>query len=427
MGEAIVQGVLDIWEAIALRKSELKDESEERISQCEALQSQINSNSSAILRASFNLYKAIEARKTELQEAISLEHDDWRINNNGQQIQIDTLAEAVLMFVKNFYVALERRKSALQREEQARLESDDVLQRQIDINTTANLKASFNLKRESEERRKEIAQAWQKNDANAEFNRYLDAQVSNLVSASIKDSKNLHGALERQREAFYREKQSQIESDEVLQRQLNTNAQAGLRASANLVREAAERRKLAQAVNDKLQAEAAVREDTEHCEAQSRYSDDSALQSQLEELVKASLSDQLRLLTFKTNQRAVMQVEVQNRLTQDGTLQEQIDALSTAVTRGVVNDSQAHQRLSTQIAEIKQKIDEIYDAIVDTGQVTYRGAKVATSHEIKDMLSDVMSGNNDGETSESVIPEELQSEIATHDEISEMLDEVLNT
>ena len=51
------------------------------------------------------------------------------------------------------------------------------------------------------------------------------------------------------------------------------------------------------------------------------------------------------------------------------------------------------------------------------------GAGIASTSEIHDMLSDILSGSDSGEYTDSEIPEELQNRVATSKEISEMLDE----
>ena len=96
--------------------------------------------------------------------------------------------------------------------------------------------------------------------------------------------------------------------------------------------------------------------------------------------------------------------------------------------RQMIYDMESRQRIIAKIEEVKQTIESLYDDLADSGimPMTYKGVKVARTQEVHDMLADVLAGNDDGEISESVIPEELQGEISTHEEVSEMLDEVLN-
>ncbi len=68
----------------------------------------------------------------------------------------------------------------------------------------------------------------------------------------------------------------------------------------------------------------------------------------------------------------------------------------------------------------------MYQAVVDTGGMTYKGAQIASSSEVSDLVNSVITGDYSGEETEATIPEELENEIATSTEISEMLSEVFS-
>lgn len=69
-------------------------------------------------------------------------------------------------------------------------------------------------------------------------------------------------------------------------------------------------------------------------------------------------------------------------------------------------------------------VNVIYQDAADTGNLTYKGARIASGNEVTSMLSDVMTGKDSGEVSESEIPEELRDQITTPTELTEMLSEI---
>lgn len=118
------------------------------------------------------------------------------------------------------------------------------------------------------------------------------------------------------------------------------------------------------------------------------------------------------------------------RLQNEKALQEQINTISFTIMHWVVSDSEARERINTRISnlqqtlnDINQSLSEIYDALADTGAMTYKGAKIAASYEIGDMLKDILAGTDDGEICVSEIPDEVKDEIARHEEITAFLNE----
>ena len=103
----------------------------------------------------------------------------------------------------------------------------------------------------------------------------------------------------------------------------------------------------------------------------------------------------------------------------DTILQVQINDLVAAVIKVAINDYQARERF-------RESIDDFYQVMADSGNMTYMGARVASSNEIGDMLSDVFSGSDDGEVYASEIPEELRDRVASSSEVSEILAEIFN-
>ena len=88
-----------------------------------------------------------------------------------------------------------------------------------------------------------------------------------------------------------------------------------------------------------------------------------------------------------------------------------------------------HQEL--ELRNIRQVLKEwitaanvLYEMAAETGNLTYKGARIASGNEITSMLSDVMTGNDSGEVIKSEIPEELRDQITTPEETTEMLSEI---
>ena len=131
------------------------------------------------------------------------------------------------------------------------------------------------------------------------------------------------------------------------------------------------------------------------------------------------MEDRFRFLALREEQKADLQGETQARSENEHSIQAQIDSLAFAVIKVALNDYEARGRL-------KEYLYDIYQAIADTGRLTYMGAGVASTNEVSSMLADVMAGTNDGEISGTGIPEELRRRIATSSDVSEMLQEVFH-
>ena len=167
----------------------------------------------------------------------------------------------------------------------------------------------------------------------------------------------------------------------------DTLSEASIQQSFNLKREAQHRRKDIQQTHELIEAEA----------QQSRIS----LQSE------------------SSARQAADVLEAQTRTDMDTILQVQINDLVAAVIKVAINDYQARERF-------RESIDDFYQVMADSGNMTYMGARVASSNEIGDMLSDVFSGSDDGEVYASEIPEELRDRVASSSEVSEILAEIFN-
>lgn len=136
---------------------------------------------------------------------------------------------------------------------------------------------------------------------------------------------------------------------------------------------------------------------------------------------------------MEANQRRLLDIqqEEKERNHYDAVLQEQINALSFAHMDWVLSGIEAREGILEKIStinqtliDVNQSIASLYDAMADTGVMTYKGARIAPSYEIADMLNDILAGTDDGEISVSVIPDEVKDEIANSQEIHEIIKEV---
>ena len=132
-------------------------------------------------------------------------------------------------------------------------------------------------------------------------------------------------------------------------------------------------------LNNALSAEAASRRSSDIEEAHERSIDDVALRRQIDKLALLALQNEFRAVDFKK-----------------------------------------------QIAELREYFNEIYQAVADTENLTYMGAGVASTNQVSKMLSDVMSGTDDGEITSAEIPEALQGRVAASSEVGDMLVEIFS-
>ena len=210
------------------------------------------------------------------------------------------------------------------------------------------------------------------------------------------------------REGFSKLQHGVIETDSTQQEQINALITAIIQNAINL--------------HDALNR----RDNALDTEAEVRHSEDAGILDQIHLLSLAGTKETLNFRQASNRRKSEALNETQTRSEQDDGLQVQIDTLADTTMRQMTENLAVRRRIINDISNIKQTLNDIYDALVDAGTITYRGARIATSHEISDMLSDVLSGSDDGEISVSEIPEDLKGDIATREEVSEMLDEVFN-
>ena len=443
------------------------DETFARINRDDVLQSQADqlafSQIKSVIAQNKERASRIEADNAEIQQR--LEYDEVL------QAQIDAFSSAIIQSAASFRKAIDRRKEDLEREILARLEDNAELQKQSDDNAAANINNALNIQREAEKRREDLSEAQRQLDERLEQCDYLQAQSDRLVEAVLRVCVNLNRINEIRRNALEQEiktrqeqgqveRQSREENDAELQKQSDDNAAANINNALNIQREAERRRTEISDANRRIdQQKEKSGLDDEVLQGQINFLISAIIQNainlhkslnrqgnalktetEIRQSENAGILDQIHLLALSNVREALnfrqasdirrreTLTEIQTRSEQDESLQDQINELAETSMRQMIYDMESRQRIIAKIEEVKQTIESLYDDLADSGimPMTYKGAKVARTQEVHDMLADVLAGNDDGEISESVIPEELQGEISTHEELSEMLDEVLN-
>ena len=209
-----------------------------------------------------------------------------------------------------------------------------------------------------------------------------------------------------------------------------------------------------------IQAEAQEREAADESEALIRANEDEALHAQINDLSRGAAQDRINELALNTRRQQELQEETQTRREQNTVHDWQIQLLARAGLRRDLNAHKASERRKAEILQeiltrsesdqslqgqindlafaiiqialtdhearerIKEYLGTLYQAVADTGNLTYMGAGVASTNEVSDMLSDVLSGSDAGEITGTGIPEELKNRVATSSEVSNMLAEI---
>ncbi len=454
---ANIQGSLNAQAAHQKNHERITQEALIRKEQDEILQGQVHELSEGSIQQSISLSREAAQRRKDT----SIVHE--RINAETQQrLAGDALLQAQADDLANDDAALQRQADSLAQasirtsltvqalstqqktETQQRISADDALNAQADELAAASIQQSLNLGREADQRRKDTSIVHERIDAETQQRLAGDA----LLQAQADDLANDDAALQRQADSLAQasirtsltvqalstqqktETQQRISADDALNAQADELAAASIQQSLNLEREAAQRRK-------EILSEVQAREAGDALEANIRAEKDSDLQAQIAELhinnnISTQTGDQqLQLLSLAVLKNTLMQRdahekskaeilhEALSRSEREDYLQSQIDNLAFAIMQVALNDYSARERF-------RQSIDEFYQAMADSGNMTYMGAKVASGNEINEMLTDVLSGTDSGAVSISEIPEALRSRVATSSEVSEMLAEIFN-
>lgn len=166
-----------------------------------------------------------------------------------------------------------------------------------------------------------------------------------------------------------------------------------------------------------LKAETAERQTADQSESEIRASEDKALQEEISSLSTGLIQSELNGLALNKKREKQILQETLTRSEDDKCIQDQINDIVFAVTTAIIHGHNARERL-------KEYVDRLYQAVADTGNLTYMGAGIASQNEINAMLNDVLSGSDNGEIREDEIPETLSDRIATSSEVDAMLREI---
>ena len=422
---AQIQGELNSKDAHERRKAELAEETQARAEddeelreglvqetlnrqeQGEMLQAQTQELSKANILQSLNLQAETEQRR-KTDDALNDRIDS---EDAALQAQINDLASGALQNTMNLQLEILTREEADTAESIIRADHDGKLQTQIDelagglarsalTASENNERRKHETQQEAQTRTEQDALLQQQIDEQTEQSELQQTEIDNLTEAVIRDAINLSEESDRRASADSEETQAREIQGEVLQAQINDLSNASLRHDLNAHREAELRREGFSQL-DVLQKQTAYQ------------------QTEIDNLLETVLRSSLNLHEAQSRNRADLQGETQTRYENEWILQAQIDNLAFAVMKVALTDYEAREH-------IKQYLGKLYQAVADTGNLTYMGAGVASTNEISSMLADVMSGTDDGEITGSGIPEALKNRVASSSEVSDMLAEVFH-
>lgn len=241
------------------------------------------------------------------------------------------------------------------------------------------------------------------NDSVDRVRKWLAVEIANMDKVYSYTQDSGISAQDFHAEILERESEAQIRAnnDEALQAQINDLSKGAIQDRFNTL-----------ALNARCHQE--IQE-----EIQTRREENSVQDRQIHLLAHAGIRRDLNTQSANDRRKAEILQEILTRSNSDKNLQSQIDELSFAVIRIALNDYEARER-------IKEYLGTLYQAVADTGNLTYMGAGVASSSEVSDMLADVLSGSDAGEITGTGIPEELKDRVATSTEVSSMLAEIFH-
>ncbi len=428
----------------------LNDEASERASNDDALQAQADKSAEAILRTTLDLHETARKQNDALREGIhstqqhfdelhTLEVNTREIQGETIQSEIDTLSMGSIRQNLNIHNEAERRRrdneeirketfhnlalvsETIDTETQALIGQDEALQEQADKLSQASIQHSLDIRNEAQHRRiaDEALQAQQNTEADirSQDDYALSEHLDTLAQTALQQSVNLQQEAQFRRsdfrnlnEALEHEAQSRTAQAEILQSEIDILSMGGIRQNLNIHNEAQRRRR-----DD--YAEAIARENADNSDFQEHYSNNSALQKQLDTLAQSAIQEKLHALAVETTHKQQADTLSQAAQQEHSDIQAQLDTLVFAVLRIALNDYEGRDRL-------RQHIDNLFQDIAENGDFTYMGARVASRSEIADMIADILSGSDTGEISQSEIPEELQDQLATSSEVDDMLAEI---
>ena len=163
------------------------------------------------------------------------------------QGQTNTNAEANIQNALNLSESNERLRAEITREEQSRFSRDEDLQAQIDKSAEAGINNALNIHQEAEQRRRSdehIEALKEESGRQSEIDDYHQRQIDGAILSILQNILTLSESLSRVRMALHREEQSRFDEDSGLQSQTNTNAEAVIRNALNIQEEADKRRQL---------------------------------------------------------------------------------------------------------------------------------------------------------------------------------------
>ena len=316
----------------------IQSEANIRSKQDEQLDTKITTESASRVRADENLQAQIH---DEAQE---------RLNTaQGLAKQANDNATANLRNTLKIFDVDTKHKELLAREEAARVSEDNELQRQVDTNAEAGIQNAINIHQEANARR--IADETLEAEINAERiegDRSLQSQVDNTSSAALQNALTIRNEIEQRRQLLARLIEEKQDREHAIQ---------------NLLYEIGQ---LYEIPLPSLNSDLATLQNQADHNALANISNALSIQAE---------SNRRRENVFalnKSNEKCRFEVllERQSRFTEDSNLQEQINMLAEACIRSSLNNSQNNFITRKKLSEIEEAVDSVPKSMANNTEVT---------------------------------------------------------
>ena len=436
--------------------TKLNKETSQRELEHAKLDSELNAEIEVRTRQVETLHNLNERRKTDIQEeAAKRTNADKFI-----QEQVDTVAESELQSAANLANESEKRRELMSENkslrqdltteantraiEDARLDNSIQSEANIRSKQDEQLDTKITTESASRVRADENLQAQIHDEAQERLNtaQGLAKQANDNATANLRNTLKILDVDTKHKELLAREEAARVSEDNDLQRQVDTNAEAGIQNAINIYQEAKARRiaddrlgaeidaeiinrqqhdnELAQTINAETQTRSQqdelIRQEI-HAEADSRIAEDKALRAVIRE-VDSKLEDEARerlnadaglakqaddnatanlqntLNIIETDKRIQrdLRYETEQRTQRDDILQSQVDENSSAEIQNALNiNHEAEQR-----RELSNKLnEEIYTRVNHDGELQIEiDEESFVRHKVDCALQEQITANN---------------------------------
>ena len=382
------------------RKTDIQEEAAKRTDADKFIQEQVDTVAESELQSAANLANESEKRRELMSENESLRQDltteantraieDARLDNSIQSEELDT---KITTESASRVRADENLQAQIHDEAQERLNTAQGLAKQANDNATANLRNTLKILDVDTKHKELLAR---EESARVSEDNELQRQVDTNAEAGIQNAINIHQEANARRiadETLEAEINAErIEGDRSLQSQVDNTSSAALQNALTIHNEIEQRRQLlARLIEEKQDREHAIQNllyeigQLYEIPLPSLNSDLATLQNQADHNALANISNALSIQAEsnrrrenvfalnKSNEKCRFEVllERQSRFTEDSNLQEQINMLAEACIRSSLNNSQNNFITRKKLSEIEEAVDSVPKSMANNTEVT---------------------------------------------------------